>query len=1374
MLHPSDALGRDWVEAFVEGRALRKNSPSGFPEELDFKGVALQNQDADCFRVALAEMRPEDRHRGLSSYRRIVAEGWQTRADSRSHTEILVVGPPSETGDRLVVFGPKPDSPLRNLKREHIKALTELALSQSSRSDAGRVLKHWLPGLEDNPGVLNQGLFDSEKFKAFARDLSAPVANWSESAPLLEQQASTREQEAAFFEGLGCHVVQRGEAYVLHADGEMATTAVFCEADRAIGARSDRFGGQTPLAYALSVAKETGTSWVVVVRGPEAWLYPVSGEAGVGGGGRESTSAAINLSLLGSDRDKYAQMLFSADAFRAGGHLQQLLDSSRAFVADLGNRLRERIYDKTIPLIASAIARRLPEDTHDISDTDLDDAFEQVMLVLFRLLFVAYGEQKGLLPLDDNHHYRQGSLWCVTEDIITEHVIGGKAYDEHSTDYWARVNRLWEAVSSGHQDWGVPAYDGGLFSVEDDVSQAGASLAQIDPLSDAEFGPALEAMLVSSPLDRPSQDDPKAGAVPVDFGSLSVREFGTIYEGLLESRLVVAPSDLKLDRNNSYSPASHEGEADIKKGAVYLSHRSGTRKSTGSYFTKPFAVQHLLDHALLPALDDHIARLDLLHDTEGDKAASDAFLDFRCADIAMGSGHFLVAAIDRIEERLSDWLAEHPLPQISERLSSLREAAHKALGDDIDIPNGSLLRRLVARNCIYGVDSNHVAVELARLAVWVHTFVPGLPLSFLDHSLVHGDSLTGIASVKTAEDAVRERYPHSLENWQALDQIAASYSALGKLADISDETVADVAEARRAHTEAGEAVAAARAAFDLISAERAGVKAAWPEDPAQMVEAAADPSVADIVADLRPMHFPAVFPEVFARQSPGFDCILGNPPFEEATVEELGFWALRFPGLKSKRGKQRGEAIANYRAQRPDLHEQYESDVGKARRLRELLLAGPYPGMGVGDPDLYKAFCWRFWHLLRDGGRIGVVLPRSALSVKGSTQWRKAVLAEGAFEDVTMLLNSRGWVFDDVHPQYTFALCSLRKTPDADTISMNGPFNSREHYDQRRPGAQVKVSEFNSWSKSSAFPLIPSPEALTVFSKMRRHPRLDTRSNPADLALPVSELHATNDKGLLMNDNGAAAARGQPECWPVYGGKAFNLWQHDTGTYFDSANADQLASHLYDKRLRQHTNSRSAFHESRFSQDYVRDQGTLPCRFPRIAFRDITRATDTRTMIAALVPPNVLLTNKAPYLVWPHGTARNEAYLLGVLSSMILDWYARRVVETNMNLYILNGLPIPDTDIGTDPVAQRVIEISGQLAAADARFADWARAVGVPVSSTADAAARADLIHELDACVARLYRLDWDDINVIYDTFHDNTDHNARKTAVLSHFTRLT
>ena len=212
---------------------------------------------------------------------------------------------------------------------------------------------------------------------------------------------------------------------------------------------------------------------------------------------------------------------------------------------------------------------------------------------------------------------------------------------------------------------------------------------------------------------------------PVDFRSLGVREFGTIYEGLLESELSLAQADLAIDKSGNYRPAKVRETPTIRAGEVYLHNASGARKSTGSYFTKQFAVEHLLERALDPALDDHLARLDAMDD---DPEAGGRFFDFRVADLAMGSGHFLVAAIDHVERKLTGYLARRRLPAVAAELAILRQAALTALGplaDQVEIEDSQLLRRLIARRCIYGVDINATAVQLARLSIWIHTFVPG-------------------------------------------------------------------------------------------------------------------------------------------------------------------------------------------------------------------------------------------------------------------------------------------------------------------------------------------------------------------------------------------------------------------------------------------------------------------------------------------------------------------------------------------------------------------------------------------------------------------------------------------------------------------------
>ncbi|WP_419927657.1 hypothetical protein [Candidatus Poriferisocius sp.] len=243
------------------------------------------------------------------------------------------------------------------------------------------------------------------------------------------------------------------------------------------------------------------------------------------------------------------------------------------------------------------------------------------------------------------------------------------------------------------------------------------------------------------------------------------------------------------------------------------------------------------------------------------------------------------------------------------------------------------------------------------------------------------------------------------------------------------------------------------------------------------------------------------------------------------------------------------------------------------------------------------------------------------------------------------------------------------------------------------------------------------------------------------------------------------------QLWLVYKGASFDLWNPDTGDHYASVDAEEITAHLQEKRLRQNRTPKSPFAE--FAQEHVEDRKTLPCLRPRIAFRNVTNPTNTRTVVTALVPGKVVITNAAPYLLWPRGTLRDEAYLLGVLSSMILDWYARRVVELNFNFHIFNNLPIPLADLEEDPIAARVVEIAGRLAAVDERFAEWAEEVGVAVGSANDETVKQDLICELDACVAYLYGLDEDDLAVVFETFSESVDYSDRHAAVLNHFRNL-
>jgi len=509
---------------------------------------------------------------------------------------------------------------------------------------------------------------------------------------------------------------------------------------------------------------------------------------------------------------------------------------------------------------------------------------------------------------------------------------------------------------------------------------------------------------------------------------------------------------------------------------------------------------------------------------------------------------------------------------------------------------------------------------------------------------------------------------------------------------------------------------------------------------------------------------PVLFPEVFLRDGGGFDVLVGNPPWEELMLDEVKFWLRISPGLMALPVAERHAFVAERRRDRPDLVAELDAELERIAVARRALLAGPYPGLGTGDVDLYRVFAWRNWRLARSGARIGVVLPRNALNGLGMELWRKDVLINGGFPDVCLLANRRRWVFEGVHEQNPLIALTVLDRKRRGGVAFCGPFHSREEWELGRDSmVEATADEFESWTTTAAFPLIPDALAGEVFARMREHPRLDAKTTSWDFR-PVGEFHATTDRSTFD------AGERTPERWPVYGGSSFNTWMPDTGEVFAWADPEQVTATLLEKRRRQVRLSSSAF----FGLDasLATDPRSLPCLKPRIAYRQITNATNTRTVLAALVPPKLVLTNAAPYLLRRAGDEKTEAYLLGCLCSIPLDWYSRRYVEQNLNFHILNGLTIPQPT-AESALRERVVEVAGRLAACDERFLEWAEAVGVPVGSVVDAATETELVAELDALVARLYGLSRVQLEHVFATFHRGWDYESRLEKVSGYFDAL-
>ncbi len=577
---------------------------------------------------------------------------WRERQAGRATPVLLVVQSPHGTA----LCGPSGVNPpiYFGLETTLVEKLCCEVLIQPNMHSARRFLEQALPSLDSQlPGLNNRGLLATHQ-------LVCDVPNrtdWLSAQHKSKQIIGFRNKELLI--GLGFNIEPLDNlTSLLRSNRFRSALAILLFENESPELGNSRFHSLSPISYAFKKADDEGLAWIVIVQGSRIRLYSTSMEAGVGRRGRTETFVECQCSLLEPEQISYLWLIFSAYALKRDGSLNQILDESKRFAGDLANRLRERIYDNVVPKLAKGLAK--VNGIKNPSPEELSLVYEMALVVLFRLLFIAYAEDRDLLPYRTNHAYQRRSLKQKALELAE--YIAKETPIAKGDNHWTDTSQLWKAIAYGNEEWNVPAYDGGLFSEDPKVSVSGARIAEVS-LPNKYFESALRFLLVINT----SEGEPG----PVDFRSLGVREFGTIYEGLLESELALAECNLTLTRDGTYIPTDADRKISIQKGEIYLHNRSGARKSTGSYYTKPFAVTYLLDTTLTPALDNHYFRLCQMTKAEATKK----FFDFRVADIAMGSGHFLISAIDYIEKRMADWLTESKFSDVRRELDALRIAA---------------------------------------------------------------------------------------------------------------------------------------------------------------------------------------------------------------------------------------------------------------------------------------------------------------------------------------------------------------------------------------------------------------------------------------------------------------------------------------------------------------------------------------------------------------------------------------------------------------------------------------------------------------------------------------------------------------------------
>ncbi len=501
--------------------------------------------------------------------------------------------------------------------------------------------------------------------------------------------------------------------------------------------------------------------------------------------------------------------------------LDGLVSDSERYARELGERLKERVFFEVFPHFARGFilyARRagqLPPNLDTLPPHErerlLEPFFAGTLTFLYRLLFLLYAESRDLLPVREARGYYEHSLEKLKGEIAgragpIEDQAPARikaAYNELATAGYDRLQALFTAVDKGDPDLNVPVYNGGLFVTAPDPADPSPEAAVARFLATCKIPDRQLAL----GLDRMARDldEKRHDLAFIDYKSLGVRQLGSMYEGLLEFRLRIAPEELavvkdKTEKYVSYAEARRQKLTILKegrgrdardktlpKGAVYLENDRRERKATGSYYTPDYIVKYIVEQTVGPVLQE---KLDALRPVfreaektlrvEQDKVKSlrredisaehetykkfrarlcDAFFDLRVLDPAMGSGHFLVEAVDYLTDRMADFLSAFRWnPVVYELAKTRREIQEEMERQRVTIDPGkltdlNLLKRRVLKSCIYGVDLNPMAVELAKVSLWLDCFTLGAPLSFLDHHMKCGNSLIG-GSVQEVQEAV--------------------------------------------------------------------------------------------------------------------------------------------------------------------------------------------------------------------------------------------------------------------------------------------------------------------------------------------------------------------------------------------------------------------------------------------------------------------------------------------------------------------------------------------------------------------------------------------------------------------------------------------
>ena len=1099
---------------------------------------------------------------------------------------------------------------------------------------------------------------------------------------------------------------------------------------------------------------------------------------------------------------KVFALIFGRNAFLPGAadgltFHQRAIAESRLYQERVAASLSGLVFGQVFPNLARELAAADP-------DAPLAEVRDAALIILYRLLFILYAEDRDLLPVRDTR-YDDYALRKVRREV-GRRKDEGDAFSARAARYWSAFDDLCKSIDEGDSSIGLPPYNGGLFDPE-----CTPLLSRIR-LGDAAMADLIEALSFERTPD---------GRRYINYRDLGVQQLGSIYERLLEQQIV------------------REGDECVVRPNVFA------RKDSGSYYTPDDLVCLIIEETLEPlvqsrmdAFNAEAARLSTGAHPEDCRLSRLAILDpaeklleLKVCDPAMGSGHFLVNLVDYMADRISAAMAEAEakidgyVSPLSERIDEIRAKISenaKSRGwtfDAAQLDDRHLLRRMILKRCVYGVDKNPMAVELAKVSLWLHTFTVGAPLSFLDHHLRCGDSLFG-SWVRPA--IARAESESSLFLREPLNRATRAASAMEEIEDLTDAEIAEAHRSAEIYAEISEITDPLNSflsllhAFDWLNPRDSEVRNAqlsWLDgrfgDPIEIAQgrksglAEAEcaesfkrilKTALELARDQRFMNWQVAFPGVWANWEAcelrgGFDAVIGNPPWDRMKLQQVEWFSARRREIASTpRAADRKRMIAELeRAGDPLANDFALASERAAAALRMARESGDYLLLSKGDLNLYSLFVERSLTLVKPEGMVGLLVPSGIASDKTAARFFKGVATEGRLKALLDFENRRTRFdappfFPDVDSRFKFCAFVAAASPQANSARCAFFLQS--------------VSELNDPDRcfpmdAESFAQInPNTGTAPIFRSRRdaeltrgiydRMPVLVDRSSGEEVkAWPVKYMRMfdmTNDsrhfrtRSELEEQEGAWPVGGNRfdspsgEWVPLYEGKMVQAFDHRAASIVLNLDSVHRPAQPEPTTVEQHRNQHWLPEPAYWT---LRSSTPFPNVSWQLGFKDVTAPTNIRSMIAAIIP-RAGAGNTLPILSTQHISARSAAILLANLNSITFDYVARQKIQgQHLNWYIVEQLPVvppttyKEVHIGPKTAREIVREAVLELTYTAHDMAPFAYEMGyvnkvgevLPPFSW-DEERRLGLRAKLDALYFHLYGItDRNDVRHVYSTF---------------------